>query len=305
MDIIYYENLFYWLVCFPSGQYTILNDELSSVEGELLDEFKKMVEAETDSSLFLNITEEYEAYHRRSFVRSLILSYTLDKKQTVEDTVAWINNIKPELTVTEIEVSEGVDSIPYLTKSNEGEISVIDVKEIDFIEFYRFILKGTVSTKIMSTDFYKNNINEALLEKIREVQCGINIPEESIDDCLFLFKHSPSALAYAITPDEAITRFRSMGAGLAYLGAKVDKGHTEWFLDNVMNGFIKDYNSQELHDYYLDIEKISSIEIHTNLKIFKDGQEPIEMYHFKAELLGHIGEEFNKKTILMVKLPEK
>ena len=153
----------------------------------------------------------------------------------------------------------------------------------------------------MRTKFYKNNINKTLLKKICKVQGGIRIPEESVDDCLFLFKHSTSALAYAITPDEAILRLRGNGRTFS---ERIDRGHTEWFLDNVMRGFIKDYNTQELHEYYLDIEKIASIEIHTNLKIFKDGQDPKEMHHFKAECLGHLGPEFNNQTILMIKLPE-
>lgn len=301
VNIIYYDNTFYWLICFPGGQYTILKDDFSSVEEEQLEGFKEMVESETESRIFLNITEEYEAYLRRSLVRSLILSYTLDNKHTIKEIVDWINATKSDVEVTEAEVSEGVDNIPFLVKTDDGAVSVIPKREIDIIELYRFILKDTVTTRILRTKFYKRNINKTLLKKISKVQGGIKIPEESIEDCLFLFKHSPSALAYAISPDEAILRLRSNGKTFS---ERINKGHTEWFLDNVMRGFIKDYNTQELHEYYLDIEKISSIEIHTNLKIFKDGQDPKEMHHFKAECLGHLGPEFNNAAILMVKLPE-
>lgn len=301
VNIIYYDCTFFWLICFPSGQYTILNNDLSNVEGEQLEAFKNMVESDTDSRLYVNIAEEYEANLRKSLIRSLILSYTLDKKHLINEIVKWINTFKPDLEITETEVSEGVENIPFLVKSDNEEVSVIPKREYDIIELYRFILKDTISTRIMRTKFYKNNINKTLLKKICKVQGGIRIPEDRIDDCLFLFKHSPSALAYAITPDEAILRLRGNSRTFS---ERIDRGHTEWFLDNVMRGFIKDYNTQELHEYYLDIEKIGSIEIHTNLKIFKDGQNPKEMHLFKAECLGHLGSEYNNQTILMVKLPE-
>lgn len=153
----------------------------------------------------------------------------------------------------------------------------------------------------MATRFYKDHINRKLLDSIRELQKNIQIPEENIEECLFLMKHSPSALAYTIYEDKAITRYRSKDKAIF---PNIEKAHTEWFLDNVMRGFIADYNNGALSEYYLDTEKISSIELHTDLKIFKDEQEPKELHHYKAMCLGHLGPEYNKKAVLMVKIPE-
>ena len=36
VNIIYYDNCYYWYICFPSGEYTILKDDLSGVEDEYL-----------------------------------------------------------------------------------------------------------------------------------------------------------------------------------------------------------------------------------------------------------------------------
>ena len=74
--------------------------------------------------------------------------------------------------------------------------------------------------------------------------------------------------------------------------------------DRIKKDLTELYNNGALSEYYLDTEKITSIEIHTNLKIFKDGTEPKEIHHFKAEFLGHLSEEYDKKAILMVKIPE-
>ena len=260
-----------------------------------------MIETQTDSRLYIDIKEEQEAIQRRSLIRSLILSYTLDAGHTIRDIVEWINGVRANFNVTREEVEDSVKVIPYLKTSEADMVSVIDKKGIDYIEFYRFIFQDMVSTRIISTKFYKNHINKALLKRIRKIQCDIQIPEDSIEECLYLLKHSPTALAYSIYEDKAITRYRSKGKALF---ANLEKAHTEWFLDNVMRGFIADYNNQALGDYYLDTERIASIEMHTNLKIFKDGEAPKEIHHFKAECLGHLGEEYNNQTVLMVKIPE-
>lgn len=119
---------------------------------------------------------------------------------------------------------------------------------------------------------------------------------------MFLLKHSPSALVYSIYEDEAITRYRNKDKAII---PNVEKAHTEWFLDNVMRGFIADYNNRALSEYFLDTEKIDSIELHTNLKIFKNGQEAMKIHHYKAMCLGHLGPEYNNKVVQIVKIPEE
>ena len=301
INIIYYDNCYYWHICFPSGEYTILKDDFSDVEADVLGAFKGMIEAQTNSRLFLDIKEEYEAIQRRSLTRTLVLSYTLDEEHTLKEIEEWINSIKPDFNATFEEVEEIVKAIPYLSVGVGGTVSVIEESDIDFLEFYRFILTDTVSTRVMATRFYKDHIDGKLLERIKKLQKNILIPEDNIEECLFLMKHSPSALAYAIYEDKAITRYRSKDKAIFL---NVEKAHTEWFLDNVMRGFIADYYNGALSEYYLDTEKIASIELHTNLKIFKDGQEPREVHHYKAMCLGHLGPEYNNKVVLMVKIPE-
>lgn len=301
-NIIYYDSCYYWHICFPSGEYTILKEDFSDVEAEILTAFKGMIEAQTNSRLYLDIKEEYEAIQRRSLIRTLVLSYTLDEEHTLKEIEEWINSIKTDFNVTFEEVEDCVKAIPYLSVGKGGSVSVIEVSEIDFLEFYRFVLKDTVSLKVMATRFYKDHINGELLDSIRLLQKNVQIPNENIRECLFLMKHSPSALNYSIYEDEAITRYRSKDK--AFL-PNIERAHTEWFLDNVMRGFVADYNNGALSEYYLDEEKIASIELHTNLKIFKDGQEPMEVHHYKAMCLGHLGPEYNNKAVLMVKIPEE
>jgi len=301
VNIIYYNNSFYWHVCFPNGEYTILKDDLTGIDDESLVAFKVMIESQTDSRLYIDIRKEQEAVQRRSFIRSLVLSYTLDEGHTIQEIVGWINEIKDDLNVTRVEMEECIKAIPYLRIADNAKVSLINTKEIDHIEFYRFLLQDTVSVRVMATKFYKSHINKTLLKKISQIQCNIQIPEKNVEECLFLLKHSPSALTYAINEDKAITRNRSNGKAVF---PNIEKAHTEWFLDNLMRSFIADYNNSSLAEYYLDMEKIPSIEMHTNLRIFREGEDPMEIHHFKAELIGHLGEEYNNKAILMVKIPE-
>lgn len=300
-NIIYYDSLFYWHICFPNGEYTILKDNLSSIDKDKLVPFREMIESQTDSCLYIDINEEKEAIQRRSFIRSLVLSYTLDQERSLNEIMNWINSVSENFNVTQNEIEDGIANIPFLSKSDDGNVSVVCETGINFIDFYRFILKDTVSTKVMATIFYKEHINQALLDEIRKIQNNIQIPEENMEECLFLLKHSPSALRYSIYEDQALTRYRNPDKAIF---PNFEKAHTEWFLDNVMNGFIKDYNNGLLSEYYLDTEKIASIELHTDLKIFKDGESPREIRHYKAQCIGHLSEEYGGRAVLMIKIPE-
>lgn len=301
VNIIYYDNLFYWQICFPNGEYTILKDDLSGIDEDRLWLFSEMIESQTDSRLYIDIIKEQEAIQRRSFIRSLILSYTLDQARTLNEIMDWMNSIRDGFNVTRTEIEEGVASIPFLRKTVDEKVYVICETEINYIEFYRFILKDTVTTKVMATTFYKEHINRSLLDEIKRLQNNIQIPEENVEECLFLLKHSPSALRYSIYEDQALTRYRKPDKAIF---PNLEKAHTEWFLDNVMNGFVSDYNNGSLSEYYLDTEKIASVELHTNLKIFKDGENPREIHHYKAQCIGHLSEEYGGKAVLMVKIPE-
>ena len=300
-NIIYYDSLFYWQICFPNGEYTILKDDLSSIEDAKLAPFCEMIESQTDSRLFVNIKEEQEAIQRCSFIRSLILSYTLDQERTLKEITDWINSVRVGFNVSRTEVEDGIAAIPFLCKTDDDKVSVICESGINVIDFYRFILKDTVTTKVMATAFYKEHINRSLLDEVRKLQNNIRIPEENVEECLFLLKHSPSALRYSIYEDQALTRYRNPDKAIF---PNLEKAHTEWFLDNIMSGFITDYSNSSLSEYYLDTEKIASIELHTDLKIFKDGEKPREIHHYKAQCIGHLSEEYGGQAVLMVKIPE-
>lgn len=301
-NIIYYRNLFYWYICFPNGEYTILKDDLTCIEDDLRKSFIGMIKSQTDSRLFIDIKEEYEAIQRRSLIRSHVLSFTLDEIRTVHEIVSWINSVEDSLKVTQDEVETEVKSIPFLTIKEEDVVSLIEEKDIDTIEFYRFIFKDMVSSRVLSTRFYKEHIDSNLLDRIWQVQCNIQIPKDKAEECLFLLKHSPSALVYSIYEDRAITSYRNKNRAIL---PNLESAHTEWYLDNVMSFFIRDYNNSYLSEYYLDMEKIASIDIHTKLIVYKEGHEPIEFRHYKALCIGHLGAEYNNKAVLMVKIPDK
>lgn len=179
-NIIYYDNCYYWHICFSKGEYTILQDDFSDVEQENLTAFKGMIEKQTNSRLCLDIKEEYEAVQRRSFIRSLVLSYTLDEGHTLKEIEEWVNMIKTDFNVMYAEIEDCVKDIPYLRIGDDASVNVIEESEIDFLEFYRFILTDMVSTKVMATRFYKEHINRALLEDIRQLQKKIQIPEKML-----------------------------------------------------------------------------------------------------------------------------
>ena len=113
------------------------------------------------------------------------------------------------IIITKKELKNYIKEIPFVTKTSDGSYALLSEEKISYIDFYEFILRGSVDVQMFSQCYYVNHIDDNLLEKIRERQHYIIIPNEKKKEVLFLLKHSPSALAYAIEEDKSITRYRS------------------------------------------------------------------------------------------------
>ena len=72
---------------------------------------------------------------------------------------------------------------------------------MDMVEFYQYVISYGCPLDLITANFYQQHINKELIDRIQEIQYGIEIPQEKLDDCIFLLKHSPGALLSAITPN--------------------------------------------------------------------------------------------------------
>lgn len=305
IGLVYYSKCVYWVVNFIEGGFTLLTHNVETLNRTELNNLLPLLHSNTTFSDYIDIQAEYTAINRRSTIDKLALSILMDEEQalSIEELMRKTQNVATD-SYREFSISEFTSILieNEFIQNNSGMYSLIPIKDIDFVKFYRYIFTNTVPLRILNRNLYLKMIDEQLLEKICTIQCCIKIPEEKKKDCVFLLQHSPSALSYAINEDKDITRYRSPNGNT--LADNIDKGHTDWFLHKIINAFIQDYHNQALHKLYLDDYEISSICINLALEIVKDKHDKKLINDRKELLLGHLGEEYNNQVVLMTKLPE-
>ena len=99
------------------------------------------------------------------------------------------------------DVEEEMPSIPFANVDEKNQIATLKAsEEIDYPNFYFWLLRGPIPV-FLYNNYYQEHINEALLETILSIQYNLELSDEDKLSCLFVLRHSHSALRYALHPD--------------------------------------------------------------------------------------------------------
>jgi len=256
VDIVYYNNEVYWLIIFSKGNYILFDRSFSTIEASLLVEIQHLLVKVAPVSEYIDIFQEQKAFMRKTFIESSIIMYLMSDRVGIDDLLTKVKD--SSIITTKKELRNLIKEIPFVVEISKDYYELLPEEEISYIDFYEFVLRGSVDLQMFSHCYYTDHIDESLLEKIKERQHYIVIPKEKEDEVLFLLKHSPSALAYAIEEDKNITRYR--GKDGKCMSERIDKGHSLMFLDNIMDRFDKDYcKNSPLGNYYMNDLGINDI----------------------------------------------
>ena len=127
-----------------------------------------------------------------------------------------------------------------------------------------------------------------MLSRISEIQYGFEIPEEKKDDVLFLLKYSPSAMLYALTPDNMLH-----GYNITKQQENMRALYEMTFMRNLINGFVENYQRQQLSSMYLNAFDISMIKVKSDIIITHHNEERCFHTHSKLVLAKLEGNEDN------------
>lgn len=301
IDLVYYNDDVFWLISFSDGYYFLMDNKYEVLNDNKLTIINSLLLKVAPVSKYIDIYKEQKAKFRLSYITSTILMLVMRKLTCIKEMVDVIN-LSSSIQVTENEICKIVKDIPYIELSELNCYTMIAEDKIRFIDFYRYILKGKINTKIFSQDFYKNHIDKSLLADILKIQHRIKLPEDKIDDILFLLANSPSALAYAINEDESITNHRSKDGNC--IAENVDKGHSLIFMDKIMDYFDNDYcHNDALGSYYLNDLKIGNIIKRKEIKIFCSDDEEHSISQEQNIMLCKL-DGYGNTVVPIYKLPE-
>ena len=304
-ELAYYDDDVFWVLQFNDGAYSILSKEGNFIDSVELNNLCEMLEQNKQYYNFINIEEDFKYIQRCKYIDILAVSYLIERNKTIsinDLSKLFIENESDNQmgTLSDIEIKTILSFNKYI-KITDDTYTLQNIDKGNIIEFYTYLLDDLIPIKIIRSELYQQNIDKELLNMIIAIQHDINIPEDCIDNSIFLLKHSPTALLYAIKPDPKIVRNRN-GKLPAYMD-KVEKAHTEIFLSSLKEGFIKDYNNNTLHSLYFEEWGIKSLKIETNI-VIETKQETIPISSKTTLRIIKLGGKFNDCLCMMSDLPE-
>lgn len=264
LEIAYYQKRLYSVVIFEKkGLYTIL-DNLGNllVESEMK-KISPMIKKELKLKEFLNLENEAKA-NRRSHLsqKSIVAAVIIGSGKIKIDSLENLHTLK-ELKISSVEINKLIGFLvenKLLSLSKDNTEIFINKKAKGFysklVKIYRLLLSGELTIEAfeaIKSNYYLNSINDSLFSEIQEIQGGLLLSKEDSEKAIKLFKWFPSALAWALNPDEALTNANREG-GL--YKAELD------FESIIRNDFFQKIVSLGLRDLGYEPPRIYLKEIH-------------------------------------------
>ena len=273
LEVAYYNRAVYWVIIFEDDTYTVLDAEGKQIEDERLDDLKNMIEASLSAQPYIGLKQEAEAQQRAIQAKKSVLSKLIrsnGKIKTVElisEETFNFNNSEYNQAVEEL-VAEG-----WINESeNKTEIFFPDEDQGIFYSHlssvYHFLLGGKAQFDLigmLKSNFYTSHINEQFVAEIQRIQGNLPLSDSDIQDAIKILKLSPSAVLWAVQPDQMIITHRNNPK--FNFGESMDRFDRNYFFRELYRSLRHDLTHPIARTYLLDVFKIREIE--TKQKIIK------------------------------------
>ena len=170
-----------------------------------------MVKKELKLKEFLNLEDELKAKSRVNLTIKTILGTIIHNNGKIKkDSLKSLDTLA-KLKVSSVEINKVIKSlidenlIEYSTDKNEIHIK----KSKDFYSklsiIYKLLLAGEMTIEAynaLKSKYYLELIDKNLIAEIQKIQGGLSLNEEVLEKTIKFLKWFPSALSWALNPDE-------------------------------------------------------------------------------------------------------
>ena len=209
IDIVYFEKKCYLIVTLDNSQYTLCNTSGELFKGDDVKEIVNLINDWTgfSSEKYVDVWAMEQTALLLQVIESNLLTalFTLGNIsfEEAQKHIVYVPNNEPIPTE---QIREAATQSEYITISEDNTLSLTDINEV--IPFINYLYKIGLQAPLFSSEKFQNMISVELLDKIKLVQFGIDLDDQEQNNCLFLIKHSPSALLYAINADNFLHAYK-------------------------------------------------------------------------------------------------
>lgn len=302
LSLAYYESRLYWVFSFEGDVYTALNETGDSIEedSDIASLLKESVSGE-----YIDLKLEKERLDNERNTESKIYTAlaasngTAEKSALLDTTKKIFEKSKQEFsddiyrTVLEI-----IDEQPFIEfEGSDITFDVIDIK--NRVLFFKRVFGVGVSPDLLTSDFYKELIDEELIDEIENIQCGVEVRKESRDMCLKTLFLSPSALSLSVNEIQIITNHRkNQPKGTAQL----DDHDSNLYLRMIVEKFMEDYENPMLTTFFFSHVGIEELDFSFDIKLKTKAGIFMEHENRRRLGIGQMSEEYGGQLIRILSL---
>jgi hypothetical protein len=305
--LCYYNKEIYFLIGFSQNEFTLFLKDGTLMHSKELDVIRNLIINSTNYHIYIDLQNENKSLIRHFTIQKFIVSIFLHEIRLLNLEDIRGSLIKYEEKIPDITNDELGRAIEELLKKSiivENDKSYIlkvltngcQIEEV--VDFYKYLLKDIVPLDAIQSETYGKNINVKLLSKICEIQGGIVILEKDIKNCIKILKWSPSALLWALNPQNIILTHRSGGKAVF---ENLEKEDTSIFLQKIINLLFDDYKTSELKDFFFSTLQLFELETNLELKVKSKLKLEIDMNYKDRIGLAQLTEEY-KNSIILVRI---
>lgn len=272
INLLYYDKRLYWATSFLDGKYTlsysngqpITKEEFNAISPFIANYSPYIVD------IFVDIRDYFDFQQRLTAINMVLLTVLANGfSGSISEVAQHIQDKKKNDSIVIDVLEMAINQNPFVRYDKGSNIVRLkDDKEIDIIDFYRFVIYQGCPVDLISSEYYQEHIDNIFLDKILQIQYGLEIPNDKRDDCLFLLKCSPSALLRAITPNELFHGY-TVARGID----NMRNLYINTFFRMLIERFIDNFNNPALSDVFFHKFKITDMNVSSEIKIVVDGNE--------------------------------
>ena len=270
--LICYKQHFIWYVELADHTYTLYSHSIIwSDEDIAMLQILLKKEKIVGGQAFFNYWERERQQHELQLVQMQLISLlSVRGRMPIDDVVNEINKQPSTIVpVSKIMLMKSLEMFSFI--ANDGtHLSMKSDEEIDYVEFYRFVLLGGCPIDYFYSDYYQSHIDESLMRSILAIQSNLHFSEEHFPQVLLLLKASPKALLYSLFPDKRIATTRREDMVKLNI-PNIDELHNHLFIEGITRQFMFDYEfgMDALGKLHNSVLGIGDVNYHTELKIIK------------------------------------
>ena len=161
INLVYYEKAMWWLISFVHGEFTVLSNNLMSIEQQHLDEFLENLQEVSSFSKkgYRDVLQEEIGRIRTDIIaRTVVFLLMKFGQMPVSKVFEQTKHITKQPDIDIHELTKAIEDYPCL-KIEDEKVSILNMDMSSIMEFYRWYLSGHFLIESIMCDYYKKSEN--------------------------------------------------------------------------------------------------------------------------------------------------